>query len=110
MAENSYPELLETVRAVDWERVYALASQLARQFAPLDLLARSCIQEYLHQTVDDPNLSGSGTPPWASRLLIYSTPFLVLSSRLDEFQALCAEPFADTDDDDCELAAVGPTC
>ena len=64
--------------------------------------------ENLHQTVDDPNFSGSGTPPWASRLLIYSTPFLVLSSRLDEFQALCAEPFAD--DDDCELAAVGPTC
>ena len=105
MAENSYPELLETVKAVDWEKVYELASQLARQFAPLDLLARSCIQEYLHQTVDDPN--SSGTPPWASRLLMYSTPLLVLSSRLDEFQALCAEPFAD---DDCELAAVGPTC
>ena len=108
MVENSYPELLETVRSVDWERVYELASQLARQFAPLDLLARACIQEFLNQTVDDPNFSGSGTPPWASRLLMYSTPFLVLSSRLDELQALCAEPFAD--DDDCELAAVGPTC
>ena len=108
MAENSYPELMETVRAVDWERVYELATQLTRQFAPLDLLARSCIQEFLNQTVDDPNLSGSGTPPWASRLLMYSTPFLALSSRLDEFQALCAEPFADGDD--CELAAVGPTC
>ena len=80
MAENSYPELLETVKAVDWERVYELATQLTRQFAPLDLLARSCIQEYLHQSADDPNLSGSGTPPWASRLLMYSTPFLVLSS------------------------------
>ena len=108
MAENSYPKLMETVRSVDWERVYELASQLARQFAPLDLLARACIQEFLNQTVDDPNLSGSGTPPWASNLLMYSTPFLVLSSRLDEFQALCAEPFAD--DDDCDLAAVGPTC
>ena len=108
MAENSYPELMETVRSVDWERVYALASQLARQFAPLDLLARACIQEYPRQTVDDPNLSGSGTPPWASRLLMYSTPFLALSSRLDEFHELCTEPFAD--DDDCELAAVGPTC
>ena len=108
MAENSYAELLETVRSVDWERVYEMASQLTRQFAPLDLLARSCIQEYLHQSADDPNLSGSGTPPWASRLLMYSTPFLVLSSRLDEFHAVCTEPFAD--DDDCELAAVGPTC
>ena len=106
MAENSYPELLATVRSVDWERVHELATQLTRQFAPLDLLARSCIQEFLAQSVDDPNLSG--TPPWASRLLMYSTPFLVLSSRLDEFHALCAEPFAD--DDDCELVAVGPTC
>ena len=105
MAENSYPELLETVKAVDWERVYELATQLARQFAPLDRLARACIQEFLDQTVDDPNFSG--TPPWASNLLMYSTPFLALSSRLDEFQALCTEPFAD---DDCELAAVGPTC
>ena len=52
MAENSYPELLETVKAVDWERVYELASQLARQFAPLDLLARACIQEYLNQSAD----------------------------------------------------------
>ncbi len=108
MAENSYAALMETVKAVDWERVYELASQLARQFAPLDLLARSCIQEYLRQSADDPNLSGSGTPPWASRLLMYSTPFLVLSSRLDEFHELCTEPFAD--DDDSELAAVGPTC
>ena len=56
MAENSYPELLETVKAVDWERVYELASQLTRQFAPLDLLARACIQEYLNQSADDPNL------------------------------------------------------
>ena len=107
MPKNSYSELLETVRAVDWERVYELATQLTRQFAPLDLLARSCIQEYLDQSSDHPNLRGSGTPPWASSLLLYSTPFLVLSSRLDDFQALCAEPFAD---DDCEMAAVGPTC
>ena len=106
MAKNSYPELLETVRAVDWERVHELATQLTRQFAPLDLLARACIQEFLDQSLNDPNLSG--TPPWASSLLMYSTPFLVLSSRLDEFQALCAEPFAD--DDDCELVAMGPTC
>ena len=77
MAENSYPELMETVKAVDWERVYELATQLTRQFAPLDLLARSCIQEFLDQSADDPNLSR--TPPWASRLLMYSTPFLFLS-------------------------------
>ena len=106
MGENRYPELLETVRAVDWERVHELATQLTRQFAPLDMLARACIQEFLDQSVNDPNLSG--TPPWASSLLIYSTPFLVLSSRLDEFQAFCAEPFAD--DDDLEMVAVGPTC
>ena len=108
MAENSYAALLETVRAVNWERVYELATQLTRQFAPLDLLARACIQEYLDQSLEDPNLSGSGTPPWASSLLMYSTPFLALSSRLDEFQGLCAEPFAD--DDDCAMVAVGPTC
>ena len=108
MGESRYPELLKMVQTLDWERVHELATELTRQFAPLDMLARVCIQEFLDQSLDDPHLSG--TPPWASSLLLYSTPFLVLSSRLGEFQALCAEPFADADDDDCELAAIGPTC
>ena len=106
MAENSYPELLETVRSVDWEKVCELATQLTRQFAPLDLLARSCIQEFLAQSVDDPNRSGDAGLGVQSPDVLNSVPGAVVP--LDEFHALCAEPFAD--DDDCELVAVGPTC